>query len=457
MPVTALFTDLYELTMSDAYHSLGMDEIAVFSLFVRKLPPERNFLVACGVEELLDDIEGLRFDEDDIAHLASLGRFRPEFLNWLRSFRFSGEIFAVAEGTPVFAKEPILEVIAPIAEGQLLETLILNQIGFQTVIASKAARIVEAANGLAVVDFGSRRAHGVDAAVKGARAAYLAGVSATSNVEAGRRYGIPVAGTVAHSFVQAFPNEMESFRCLAELFPQTTLLVDTYDTIAGVRTVVDLAKSMKSTFKVQAIRLDSGDLLELSRQSRQLLDEGGLQHVQIFASGGLDEWSIEGLLRAGAPINAFGVGTDMMVSPDAAALDIAYKLTEYAGFGRMKLSANKVTLPGRKQAFRHIRNGAAVGDTIGRSYEDLSGRRLLAPVMTGGRRISARKSLAALVDETRIRVCELPPALRALERAAPPYSIHISSDLADYETQTRRRLAASRLFPHRPPKPQYLC
>lgn len=442
MTASALFTDLYELTMLDAYHALGMTETAVFSLFVRKLPPERNFLVACGIEELLDDVEKLRFHGADIAYLGSLGRFGPEFLEWLRTFRFSGEICAVAEGTPVFPNEPLLEVIAPIAEGQLLETLILNQIGFQTVIASKAARIVVAANGRAVVDFGSRRAHGVDAAVKGARAAYLSGVSATSNVEAGRRYGIPVVGTVAHSFVQAFPSEFESFRRLAELFPETTLLVDTYDTIAGVRTVVDLARRMKSAFKVQAIRLDSGDLLELSRLSRQLLDEGGLPHVQIFASGGLNEWSIDRLVRAGAPIDAFGVGTDMMVSTDAAALDIAYKLTEYGGIGRMKLSANKITLPGRKQTFRHIRDGTAFGDVIGRSYEDLGGRRLLEPVMTGGRRISARKPLATAVNETRMRICELPPPLRALERAAPPYPVHISSDLADYETQTRRRLAA---------------
>ncbi|MEY9626335.1 nicotinate phosphoribosyltransferase [Sinorhizobium fredii] len=442
MTATALFTDLYELTMLDTYHSLGMEDIAVFSLFVRKLPPERNFLVACGIEELLDDIEGLRFSESDIAYLRTLGRFRPEFLEWLRTFRFSGEICAVAEGTPVFANEPILEVIAPIAEGQLLETLVLNQIGFQTVIASKAARIVGAANGRAVVDFGSRRAHGADAAVKGARAAYLAGVSATSNVEAGRRYDIPVVGTVAHSFVQAFPNEMESFRRLAELFPETTLLVDTYDTIAGVRTVVDLAKRMKSAFKVQAIRLDSGDLLELSRQSRRLLDEGGLQHLQIFASGGLNEWSIEDLLRAGAPIDAFGVGTEMIVSTDAAALDIAYKLTEYGGIGRMKLSANKLTLPGRKQVFRHIRD-RAVGDIIGRSCEDLGGNRLLGPVMAGGRRIKARKPLATIMNETRMLICELPPSLRAMERAARPYPIHISSHLADYETQTRRRLAAS--------------
>jgi len=236
---------------------------------------------------------------------------------------------------------------------------------------------------------------------------------------------------------------LESFRRLAELFPETTLLVDTYDTIAGVRTVVDLAKSMKSAFKVQAIRLDSGDLLELSRQSRRLLDEGGLQHVQIFASGGLNEWSIEGLVCAGAPIDAFGVGTDMMVSTDAAALDIAYKLTEYGGIGRMKLSANKITLPGRKQACRHIRDGTAVGDVIGRSYEDLGGRLLLEPVMTGGRRISARKSLATIMNETRTLICQLPPSLRALERAARPYPIQISSDLADYETQTRRRLTAS--------------
>lgn len=440
MTAAALFTDLYELTMLEAYLSLGMAETAVFSLYVRKLPPGRNFLIACGMDDLLDDIEELRVHDEDIAHLDSLQKFRPDFLKWLKTFRFTGEINAVAEGTPVFPNEPILEIIAPIAEGQLLETLVINQIGFQTLLASKAARIVAAANGRPVVDFGSRRAHGVDAAIRGARAAYLAGASATSNVEAGRRYGIPVVGTVAHSFIQAFPDEREAFRRFAALFPETTLLVDTYDTVAGVQIVVDLARKLKSAFKVRAIRLDSGDLLELSRQSRRILDEGGLQHVQIFASGGLNEWSIDALLRAGAPIDAFGVGTDMMVSSDAPALDIAYKLTEYGGTGRMKLSPNKRTLPGRKQVFRQISDSAAVGDTIACSDENLDGRRLLEPVMAQGRRIKARQSTATVKQETGALIGELPSALRALQDAADPYPVEISAPLAAYEAQTRRLL-----------------
>lgn len=442
MTAGALFTDLYELTMLEAYHSLEMAETAVFSLYVRELPPGRNFLIACGVDDLLDDIEELRFREEDIAHLASLKRFRPEFLKRLKTFRFTGTIHAMAEGTPVFPNEPILEIIAPIAEGQVLETLVINQIAFQTLIASKSARIVAAANGRPVVDFGGRRAHGIDAAVKGARAAYLAGASATSNVEAGRRYGIPAVGTVAHSFIQAFPDEMEAFRRLAALFPETTLLVDTYDTIAGVQIVVDLAEKLKSAFRVRAIRLDSGDLLELSRQSRRILDEAGLQHVQIFASGGLNEWKIDALLSAGAPIDAFGVGTDMMVSSDAPALDIAYKLTEYGGTGRMKLSPHKRTLPGRKQVFRRMRDGLAVGDTIACSDENLDGRPLLGPVMEQGRRVKARRSTAMLQQEAGALIAELPPALRALKGAAVPYPVEISSRLAAYEAQTRRLLPA---------------
>jgi nicotinate phosphoribosyltransferase len=429
MTAAALFTDLYELTMLEAYHSLGMAETAVFSLYVRKLPPGRNFLIPCGMDDLLDDIEELRVHDEDIAHLDSLQKFRPDFLKWLKTFRFTGEINAVAEGTPVFANEPILEIIAPIAEGQLLETLVINQIGFQTLLASKAARIVAAASGRRIVDFGGR-----------ARAAYLAGASATSNVEAGRRYGIPVVGTVAHSFIQAFPDERDAFRRFAALFPETTLLVDTYDTVAGVQIVVDLARKLKSAFKVRAIRLDSGDLLELSRQSRRILDEGGLQHVQIFASGGLNEWNIDALLRAGAPIDAFGVGTDMMVSSDAPALDIAYKLTEYGGTGRMKLSPNKRTLPGRKQVFRQIRDGAAVGDTIACSDESLDGRPLLGPVMTQGRRIKARRSTATVQQETGTLIGELPSALRALQDAADPYPVEISPRLAAYEALTRRLL-----------------
>ncbi|HXV29561.1 MAG TPA: nicotinate phosphoribosyltransferase [Sinorhizobium sp.] len=440
MSASALFTDLYELTMLEAYHALGMADTAVFSLYVRKLPPGRNFLVACGVDDLLDDIEALRFNDEDIAHLHSLKKFRPEFLKWLKAFRFKGDIHAMAEGTPVFPNEPILEIIAPIAQGQLLETLVINQIGFQVTIASKAARIIVAANGRPVVDFGSRRAHGLDAAIKGARAAYLAGAAATSNVEAGRRYGIPVVGTVAHSFIEAFPNEMEAFRRFAALFPETTLLVDTYDTIGGVQIVTELARESKSAFKVRAIRLDSGDLLDLSRQTRRLLDESGLQHVQIFASGGLNEWDIDALVRAGAPIDAFGVGTDLMVSSDAPSLDIAYKLTEYGGIGRMKLSPHKRTLPGRKQVFRHLRDGVAIGDSIARSDESSGGRPLLQPVMAQGRRVKVRRSAAALRQETDAMIGELPSALCALQDAADPYAIEISPHLAAYEAETRRHL-----------------
>jgi nicotinate phosphoribosyltransferase len=263
-----LFADLYEFTMLEAYHALGMGKQAVFSLFVRKLPPDRKFLIACGLDDLLDDVQALHFTHADIEHLASFGLFQPRYLEWLHGLRFTGEVHAVAEGTPVFPNEPILEVIAPIGEAQMLETLVINQIGFQTLIASKAARIASAAGDRRVVDFGTRRSHGIDAAIKGARAAYIGGAAATSNVEAGRRYGIPVTGTVAHSFIQAFPNELEAFRAFASLYPDTTLLVDTYETPAAVATVIALARELGPEFRVRAIRLDSGDLLELSRNAR---------------------------------------------------------------------------------------------------------------------------------------------------------------------------------------------
>lgn len=442
MTAPALFTDLYEFTMLDAYDALGMEKTAVFSLFVRKLPPTRNFLLAGGLGELLSDIENFRFRDEDIAYLASLGSLRPEFLERLRDFRFCGDIHAVPEGTPVFENEPILEVVAPIAEAQLLETLVLNQIGYQTLIASKAARIVAAAQGRAVVDFGGRRAHGTDAAVKGARAAYLAGVSASSNTEAGRQYGIPVVGTVAHSFVEAFASEMESFRAFSSVFPETTLLVDTYDTLAGVKKVIALAGEAGTAFGVRAVRLDSGDLLELSRGARCLLDEAGLSDVRIVASGGLDEWKIDRLVREGAPIDMFGVGTDLLVSSDAPGLDIAYKLTEYDGRGRMKLSTGKRSLPGRKQVFRRIENGKAAGDTIARHHESLPGEPLLQPVMAGGRRLAAG---VEPLEEARERreglIAGLPDRIRSLEAATPAYPVSVSKELARHESEVARHLA----------------
>jgi nicotinate phosphoribosyltransferase len=444
MPTNALFADLYQLTMLRAYFELGMAEQAAFSLFVRKLPPRRNFLIACGLADLLNEIESLRFDDEHLGYLRSLGQFPDAFLEWLGRFRFTGDIYAMREGTPFFANEPILEVVAPIAQAQIIETLVLNQIGLQTILASKATRIVTAARGRSVVDFGARRAQGMDAATKGARAFYVGGVAATSNLAAGKAYGIPVSGTVAHSFIEAHPSEAEAFDAFARIFPDTTLLVDTYDTLAGVDKVIALAGTLGQNFKVRAIRLDSGDLDTLSRESRRRLDAAGLTHVQIVASGGLDEDGVDRLTSKDAPIDIFGVGTDMAVSSDAPALDIAYKLTEYAGLGRMKLSMGKSTLPGRKQAFRRYRNRAAAYDVIGRHDEMLPGSPLLSPVMLAGRR-----NVAEAGDLTRMRsyakeaIEALPLDHRFLAPPITPYEVKISPKLLEYEQVLRGRLIAA--------------
>ncbi len=435
-----LFTDLYELTMLRAYHELGLDRTAVFSLFVRRLPKERNLLVACGLDDFLEELENLRFEADDIAYLRGEG-FPDDFLGWLARFRFSGDVFALPEGTPFFENEPILEIVAPIGEAQLIETLAINQIGFPTLIASKAARVVTAASGRAVIDFGSRRAHGLDAAIKAARASYVAGAASTSNVLAGKLYGIPTAGTMAHSFVQAFDAEMEAFRAFARVYPETVLLVDTYDTLEGVKKVIALAKELGPDFKVRAVRLDSGDLVALSQDVRALLDAAGLSEVGIFASGGLDEAKIAALLSAGAPIGGFGVGTDLVVSADAPSLDIVYKLTEYAGKGRIKLSSGKRTLPGRKQVFRAVEDGIAQGDTIADADETLPGVPLLKQVMRAGRRLEPPEPLADIRARCLGAIAKLPPEIRALKKADPPYPVAVSAALAEDERKVRERIA----------------
>lgn len=442
MPGAALFTDLYELAMLRAYVELGMSERAAFSLYVRRLPPSRNFLLACGMSELLNDIRAFRYDDAQLRYLASLGAFPDSFLDWLRRFRFTGDIHAMPEGTPFFADEPILEIVAPIAEAQVVETLVLNQIGLQTTLASKAARVVAAARGRKIVDFGARRAQGRDAATRGARAFYIAGVAATSNLEAGKAYDIPVAGTMAHSFVEACASEAQAFDAYARMFPDTTLLVDTYDTLEGVRRVVELARSLGAEFKVHAIRLDSGDLDSLARQARRLLDEARLGRVQIIASGGLDEQAIDRLTSAGAPIDAFGVGTDMAVSSDAPALDIAYKVTEYAGRGRMKLSSGKQSLPGRKQVFRQFHDGRAIGDVIARDGETLPGVPLLRPVMRDGEPLAtAAAPLAQIRAQAREAIRALPAECRSLSPMATPYPVTISARLAEHEREVREDLA----------------
>jgi nicotinate phosphoribosyltransferase len=438
----ALFTDLYELTMLQAYFEQGMTDEAVFSLFVRRLPARRNFLLSCGLDSVLDYLEGLRFGADDIAYLRSLDRFSEPFLAWLRELRFTGEVRAVPEGTPVFANEPLLEIAAPLPQAQLVETFVINQIQLQTLLASKAQRVVQAAQGRAVIDFGARRMHGIDAAMKAARAYYIAGVTATSNVLAGKRYRIPVAGTMAHSYIQAHEDEAQAFADFARIYPSTVLLVDTYDTIAGVRKVVDLARTLGEDFRVQAVRLDSGDLLALARGAREVLDDAGLTQVEIFASGSLDEDAIAALLAAGAPIDGFGVGTAMGVSSDAPSLDIAYKLTEYAGKGRLKLSSGKPVLPGRKQVFRSERDGQASGDIIARAGEDGPGRALLVPVMRAGKRLpAATLALDAIRRYAQEQISRLPAPVRAIAAADPPYPVESSVQLSRFQQQVARDVA----------------
>jgi nicotinate phosphoribosyltransferase len=438
----ALLTDLYELTMAQAYLAEGLAGPAVFSLFARRLPAGRNYLVAAGLEDALRILEGLRFEREALDWLASLRLFDDRLLAWLAGFRFSGEVEAVPEGTPLFGGEPLLEVTAPIAEAQLVETVLMNQVHMATVAASKAARVVAAARGRTVADFGARRMHGADAAVKVARAAYLAGCDSTSNVLAGRLYGIPLAGTMAHSWVQAHASEIEAFRAFARTWPRTVLLVDTYDTLAGVREVVRLARELGPDFRVTAVRLDSGDLLELSRAARRLLDEAGLAQVGIFASGGLDERAVDRLVRAGAPIGGFGVGTAMGVSEDAPALDVAYKLVSYEGRERLKLSPGKELLPGPKQAFRVERGGKAEHDVLGRRGEELPGRPLLVPVMRKGRRL-AGPTLSEAREHARRERERLPERILSLDPADPPYRVEPSEGLR----ALRDRLAAEHAAP----------
>lgn len=439
----ALLTDLYELTMLQAYVEEGMTDQAVFSLFVRRLPQQRHYLLACGLDDVLTYLETLRFDGEALTYLASLRRFSSRFLGYLEGFRFTGDVYAVAEGTPVFANEPILEVVAPIGEAQFIETLVMNQIHVQTLLASKAARVVDAARGRQIVDFGFRRMHGIDAGMKAARAFHIAGVHATSNVAAGQAYGLQVSGTMAHSYIQSHDDEREAFRSFARIYPDTVLLVDTYDTIGGVQKVIDLARELGPAFRISAIRLDSGDLIDLSVRARAMLDQAGLRSVQIVASNNLDEYRIADLVASGAPIDGFGVGAGMGVSPDAPNLDIVYKLVEYAGRGRIKLSADKPVLPGRKQVFRIERDGLADHDVLARHDESVAGRPLLRQVMQQGVRTDEGR---ATLEEARalrhVELARLPHGLRDARSAATPYRVEVSAVLQrDLDTLRHRSIA----------------
>ncbi len=432
----ALLTDQYELAMIQAYWREGMHDEATFSLFSRRLPQGRNHLVAAGLGTVLAILERLRFTPDTLDHLRGPAGLDDDFVDWLGGLRFTGSVRAVPEGTPVFANEPLLEVTAPLPEAQLVETVILNQVHHQTVTASKAARVVQAAGDRPVVDFGLRRMHGADAGIKAARAFWIAGVAATSNVLAEQLYGVPASGTMAHSYVLAHDSELVAFREFARTFPATVLLVDTYDTRRGVERVVELAEELGDDFHVRAIRLDSGDLAELATDARRILDEAGLTGVGIIASGSLDEHAIAELVARDAPITGFGVGTAMGVSEDAPSIDLAYKLTAYAGKGRVKRSPGKSNLPGRTQVFRH--DGDDPHDVVARDHEALPGRPLLVEVMRDGRRTGAVPSdLEAIRIYARAQRDTLPDRIRSLRPAEPGYRVDVSPTLEAY----RRRIA----------------
>lgn len=433
----SLATDLYELTMGASYAALKMDRPAAFSLFVRRLPSNRSFLVVAGLQEALDRLRALRFDRQALDAVRSLGQVRPDFLDVLAKFRFTGDVWAVPEGRVVFANEPLLEVRAPILEAQLAETVLVNAMHFPTLVAAKAARCVIAAPGKTLIDFGLRRTPSIDAGLAVARAAYLAGFDATSNVLASQRYGIPAAGTVAHSFVQLFPSELEAFRAFARTFPgPVTLLIDTYDTLNGCEHAIEVARELAvSGGRLLAVRLDSGDLAQLSKRVRRRLNQAGLRDVQIIASGGLDESKLARLTRVGAPIDAYGVGTALGTSADAPMLDMAYKLVEYDGEPRLKLSTGKQTLPGAKQVWRlrsaagvFVRDQVAVrdGQSPGQEWEPL-----LIPVMRHGEMLP-QPSLVEVRARCRADIACLPDELLRLSGQAA-YPVELSATLQAHQ------------------------
>lgn len=437
----AMLTDLYELTMAAAYHRLGMHGPATFSLFIREYPPDRGFFVAAGLDEALTYLESFRFRPEDLEYLDGLGLFSARFLEYLEGLRFTGDVVAVPEGRLFFKDEPILEVTAPIVEAQVVETFVINAVNLQTTIATKAARCVHAARGRRLVDFGLRRTQGTDAGLKAARACYLAGFGATSNVLAGQHYGIPVAGTMAHSFVTSFEDESEAFRAFAETFPENcVLLIDTYDTVAGARKAAAVGQEMKAAGRrLRGVRLDSGDMAELSRDVRRILRDAGLPDASVFASGGFDEFKIEDVLSRGAEIDAFGVGTKVGVSADAPYNDIAYKLVEYDGRPVLKLSSGKRTLAGQKQVFRPEGPGVLTADTLALRGECLNGEPLLQPVMRGGKRIHAPESLDRIRDRFAAEFSRLPEPFRRL-RSPPEFPVALSRALREAQEVVEHRV-----------------
>lgn len=439
-----LLTDLYQLTMLQAYYEHGLTDTAVFEFFVRRLPKGRGFLLAAGLEEAIAFLENLRFTEQELEWVRRCGRFSRDLADQLEKLRFTGDVHAMPEGTVFFANEPCLRVTAPLPEAQLVETRLINILNFSCLIATKAARCVLAAPGKLLVDFGLRRAHGAEAGLLAARAAYLAGFAGSSNVLAEVRYGIPSFGTMAHSFIEAHEAEEEAFEHFARTHPRNvTLLIDTYDTEEGARKVVRLAPRLKAAgITIRAVRLDSGDLAAHARKVRAILDEGGLKEVGIFTSGSLDEYVLKSLLERGAPIDGFGVGTHLTTSNDVPYLDCAYKLVEYAGTPRRKRSEGKATLPGRKQVWRRFdARGVMLGDTLSVEGDVQEGTALIEPVMRAGRRLAPPEPLEHARRRAAESLARLPAALRSLAEE-PPYPVTVAPALQALAAEADRAQAA---------------
>ncbi len=444
MSESVLLTDLYQLTMLQAYREQGMNDIAVFEFFVRKLPEKRNFLIAAGLEQALDYLENLRFTGEELAWLKSSGRFRPDFIDSLADLRFTGAVWAMPEGTIFFPDEPILRVVAPMREAQLAESRLINLLQFQSMVAAKAARVRLAAPGKLLVDFGLRRAHGGEAGLLSARASRIAGFDGTATVLAGLRWDIPLYGTMAHSFVQAHDDELAAFEHFARAHGRNiTLLIDTYDTEAAAAALVPLAKRLAGEgIAVTSVRLDSGDLGEHARRVRTILDAAGLTTIRIFASSNLDEDAIATLLAEGAPIDGFGVGTRMNVSADQPYLDCAYKLQEYAGLARRKHSEGKTTWPGRKQVFRQYdASGRMAGDTLTLLGAEAPGEPLLQQVMAEGRRLAPSPSLAAICAHAHAQLAALPSPYTGLTPTAR-YPVVVAPALHQLAEEVDRRRQA---------------
>ena len=437
---SVLLTDLYQLTMLQGYYDTRMEQTAVFEFFVRRLRPGRGFLMAAGLEQALDYLEQLRFAPEELEWLASTRRFSPAFLASLETLRFTGDVHAMPEGTVFFPNEPILRVTAPIAQAQLVETRLINLLHLQTLIASKAARTVLMAPDKLLVDFGLRRAHGAEAGLLAARASHIAGFTGTSTVLAGQQFGIPLFGTMAHSFIQAHDDETQAFANFAHAQPDNVvLLIDTYDTEAAAHKVVALAPGLANAgIRIKGVRIDSGDLAEHARRVRRILDAGGLGQVIIFVSGDLDEYEVRDMLAAGAPVDGFGVGTRVDTSNDQPFLDCAYKLQEYAGRARRKRSEGKATWPGRKQVFRsHDADGRMLSDVVTLETDLQPGEPLLAAVMREGRRLGPAPALAEVRHRAAANLARLPEPLRRLEEF--DYPVEIGAALHDLAAQVDHR------------------